>query len=125
MKRIVHILLPAMLLLVVLMPVLALADDAKTEETLSDLDGKSLYRTVCKVCHEEDSEAGWYTPMDLIQDQWEEFYDDLWLEAHEGLACPRDESKKVTDVIDADLLKKLRKFCVDHAADSEQPMTCG
>jgi len=37
----------------------------------------------------------------------------------------QDEQKSLTEVLNEDLLKKIREFCVDHAADSEQPMTCG
>jgi len=58
-------------------------------------------------------------------DQWDEFYDETFAETHKEVACPKDKDKKVTDMIDKDMIKKLRKFCVDHAADSEQPMTCG
>ncbi len=94
-------------------------------ETEKPLTGKDLYKSHCKPCHLEDSDGGEYTPMTLIQEQWEEFFDDLWIETHETVVCPKDETKKVTDMWDADMLKAVRKFCVDHAADSEQPMTCG
>jgi hypothetical protein len=32
---------------------------------------------------------------------------------------------KVPDVITPEMLKKIKKFAVDHAADSESPATCG
>jgi cytochrome c5 len=96
----------------------------KVKET-KDMNGKELFIAHCKVCHTEDSDAGEYTPMSLIMDQWDEFYDETFVETHKEVVCPKDEDKKVTDMIDKDMIKKLRKFCVDHAADSEQPMTCG
>ncbi len=102
-----------------------LADDNEKKEEVKELSGKDLYKNNCKVCHLEDSEAGEYTPMSLISEQWEEFFDELWIETHGEVACPKDETKTVTDMWDAGMLKAVRKFCVDHAADSEQPMTCG
>ncbi|MEN8005371.1 MAG: c-type cytochrome [Candidatus Krumholzibacteriota bacterium] len=96
----------------------------KTKET-KDMDGKELFIAYCKVCHTEDSDAGEYTPMSLIMDQWDEFFDETFVETHKEVACPKDKDQKITDMIDKDMIKKIRKFCVDHAADSEQPMTCG
>ncbi len=117
--------LKLVLLTLVLMLVAGAAmaeEKAETEEVLS---GKDLYKSHCKTCHMEDSEGGEYTPMSLIQEQWEEFFDELWVETHEIVVCPKDDTKKVTDMWDADMLKAVREFCIDHAADSEQPMTCG
>jgi hypothetical protein len=103
---------------------LALADDDKGDK-VKKMDGKELFKSHCKVCHMEDSDAGEYTPMSLIMDQWDEFFDETFTETHKAVPCPQDEGKMVTDKFDKDMIKKLRKFCVDHAADSEQPMTCG
>jgi hypothetical protein len=41
------------------------------------------------------------------------------------VVCPSDPEKMVSDHFSKDMLKKIKKFCIDHAADSEQPMTCG
>ena len=94
-------------------------------EAKKEISGKDLYKDHCKVCHKADSDAGEYTPMTLIQEQWEEFFDDYWTETHGEVVCPKDDTKKVTDMWDAEMLKAVREFCIDHAADSEQPMTCG
>ena len=99
--------------------------DATLEKTADKMDGQDLFKMHCKACHGADADAGEYTPMTYIMEQWEEFFDDLWVETHGELPCPKDDTKKVTDHLDKDMLKKIRKFCVDHAADSEQPMTCG
>lgn len=101
------------------------AEDAEDAKPLSEMGGKEIYRAVCKTCHGPDADAGEYTPMSLIMEQWDEFFQDTFVETHQEIACPQDETKKVTDVISGDVLKKVQKFCVDHAADSEQPMTCG
>ena len=102
---------------------LAVAEDKA--EAPKEKDGKELFKAHCKACHGADADAGEYTPMSYIMEQWEEFFDDLWVETHGEVSCPKDETKKVTDMMDKEMLKKIRKFCVDHAADSEQPMTCG
>jgi hypothetical protein len=118
--------LKAVLALVVLATFVGagLAEDEPTKD-IKKMDGKELYRTQCKVCHLEGSEAGEYTPMSLIMDQWDEFFDETFAETHKEVPVLGDKEKVVPDMFDKDMIKKLRKFCVDHAADSEQPMTCG
>lgn len=101
------------------------AEPVQDAEAISGMSGNDLYKSFCKSCHTEDAESGEYTPMSLIVEQWEEFFDDGFAETHGEVACPSDPEKMVTDLFDKDMLKKIRKFCVDHAADSEQPMTCG
>ena len=105
----------------------ALADEetAKEVKDVKKMDGKELYKFQCKVCHTEDSKAGEYTPMSLIMDQWDEFFDETFVETHKEVPALDTEDKMVPDMFDKDMIKKLRKFCVDHAADSEEPMTCG
>jgi hypothetical protein len=87
--------------------------------------GKDLYKEFCKPCHDKDSPNGEYTPMSLIQDQWERFFDKKFVASHKDLIDEKHEGKKVTDAISEENLKKIKKFAIDHAADSEQPMTCG
>jgi len=120
-QRIIAVALLATIL--VLTAAVASADD--DAKKIAKMNGKELYKNFCKGCHTEESEAGEYTPMSLISEQWEEFFDETFVETHQEVVCPKDETKKVTDIFDKEMLKKLRKFCVDHAADSEQPMTCG
>ncbi len=114
---------------------------------LAKMSGKELYKTRCKVCHLPDSDAGEYTPMSLIMDQWEDFFANEFVKTHQDVACTMkmngkkntctwekvsgegshcpQGAKMVPDMFNKDMLKKIKKFCVDHAADSEQPMTCG
>jgi len=93
----------------------------KAEKT--ELDGKTLYRTMCKTCHGEDSDAGEYTPMFLIIEQWERFFDEDYAETHAEAAY--EDGTKVMEAITPEMLKKIRQFCIDGAAGSEHPMTCG
>ncbi len=121
--------LMTLLLAMVLMAGSVLAEEKATkgdpEMDLQKMNGKELFKNICKNCHMEGSDAGEYTPMSLIMEQWEELFDGEFAEIHQDVACPSDKDSKVVDHLDKDMIKKLKKFCVDHAADSEQPMTCG
>jgi hypothetical protein len=121
MKRISILLAVSALVLMVAGGVLA---DEKKDEN-KKLDGKKLYISQCKTCHGEDADAGEYTPMYLIIEQWERFFDEDYVETHKGLAVSKEDTTKVVDTISPAMLKAIRKFCIDGAADSEHPMTCG
>jgi cytochrome c5 len=99
-------------------------EQAKAED-LSKLSGKELYKMFCKTCHGPDSAHGEYAPMTLIQEQWETFFAEDYLEIHKELADSTREGRKVIEIIDADMLKRIREFCHEGAADSEKPQTCG
>jgi len=88
-------------------------------------DGQALYREYCKPCHKAHSKAGEYTPMTLIQSQWNRFFDKKYEKTHRDVIDEQHGKRKVTDVISPEDLEKIRAFAVDHAADSENPMTCG
>ncbi|HEX8926210.1 MAG TPA: cytochrome c [Terriglobales bacterium] len=87
-------------------------------------DGKALYRANCKVCHDKGSKHGTYTPMTLTQDQWRKFFSAKLVPAHKTVVHPTS-GKKVLDTLSPDEMKAIQRFCIDHAADSEQPATCG
>ena len=89
------------------------------------LDGRALYKEYCKPCHTADSANGEFTPMTLIQDQWEEFFEEDYVASHKDVADPHHGGAKVLEEITPEMLKLMKKFAVDHAADSEHPMTCG
>jgi len=87
--------------------------------------GQELYKAYCKPCHLTGSKSGEYTPMTLIQDQWERFFDKKFVPSHKSVVDEGHGGGKVPDVITPEMLKKIKKFAVDHAADSESPATCG
>jgi hypothetical protein len=89
------------------------------------LSGREAFKAYCRPCHLADSKAGEYTPLTLIQDQWSRFFEKKYAKAHEGVVDPNHDGKKVLDVITPELLDSIRTFAIDHAADSEHPMTCG
>ncbi len=77
--------------------------------------GKYLYKKNCKVCHVEGAEGGKLTPMSKTQSQWERFFD-------------KDQHKANADAwksYSAGDLKDVHQYLFDHAADSDQPETCG
>ncbi len=104
-------------------------DAAKAEATeqvkpLAEMDGQELYRHTCKSCHAADSPNGEYTPMSLIMDQWDEVFDGF-AESHAEVKLEKLGDEPLPEILTDEMLSRMRKFCIDHAADSEQPMTCG
>ena len=90
----------------------------------SSMDGKSLFRNNCKVCHDKGSKHGTYTPMTLTQDQWRRFFNTKLVPGHKNAIHPQ-EGKKLFEVLSPAQIKSIQRFAIDHAADSEQPATCG
>lgn len=89
------------------------------------MSGKALYKNYCKICHLPDSPNGEYTPMTLIQDQWDRFYKEKYVKSHTEVVDSLHGGEPVLELINKDMLKKIKKFTIDGAADSEHPMTCG
>lgn len=118
MSRIIPITATLALVALVGLGVAASAKDAKPS-------GQALYKENCKHCHLPDSANGEYTPMSLIQDQWKEFFDDKLIPSHETVVDPARDGKKVLDLMTPEELQILRTWTIEHAADSEHPMTCG
>ena len=96
-----------------------------TQQDMEKMEGKALYKLNCKICHGADADAGEYTPMTLIQEQWETFFDEQYPETHTPVVDSTYGDKPVTEWITPKMLEKIRKFAIDGAADSEHPMTCG
>jgi cytochrome c5 len=92
---------------------------AETEEA------QRLYREHCRHCHDDGSENGEYTPMTLIQSQWERFFDRKFERKHRKVIDDKFGGVPVTEAISPEDLEKIREFAIDHAADTDQPMTCG
>ena len=87
-------------------------------------EAQRLYREHCRHCHDDGSENGYYTPMSLIQSQWERFFDRKFERTHRKVTDDKYGGVPVTEAISADDLEKIRRFAIDHAADTDQPMTC-
>ncbi|MBI3651742.1 MAG: c-type cytochrome [Acidobacteria bacterium] len=89
----------------------------------SSTTGKDLFKQNCRVCHSKDSAQGEYSPLSLIQDQWKKFFTTKFASTHKDVRLPGQE-KKLLETLTPEQLKTLQKYCIDHAADSEQPQTC-
>jgi mono/diheme cytochrome c family protein len=87
-------------------------------------DGKALYKQNCRVCHDKGSPNGEFSPMSLIGDQWDTFFNTKLAPSHKDVVVP-NTGKKLFEILTPEEIKTIHKFCVDHAADSEQPQTCG
>jgi len=87
-------------------------------------DGKALYRANCKVCHDKASPNKQYTPMTLTQDQWRRFFSGKFASSHKSVTVP-GTGKPLMELLTPEQLKAIQRFAIDHAADSEQPATCG
>jgi len=87
--------------------------------------GQRLFREHCRHCHDKGSPHGKYTPMTLIQAQWERFFDRKYERKHRKVNDEQFGGVPVTEAISPEVLEKIRTFAIDHAADTDQPMTCG
>ena len=87
-------------------------------------DGKTLYRNNCKVCNDKGSAHKQFTPMTLTQAQWRKFYSGKLAASHATVVHPTT-GKKLLESLPPEQMKAIQRFCIDHAADSEAPATCG
>jgi len=78
--------------------------------------GEVLAREYCKVCHAQGAEAGTMTPLSRTQRQWERFYNK---NRHDKIASGAWDNLSEKELLDT------LQFMYNHAADSDQPMTCG
>ncbi|WP_220752717.1 MULTISPECIES: c-type cytochrome [Shewanella] len=77
--------------------------------------GKHLYKKECKACHGVGDEGGEITPMSKTMSQWDRFFK---RNKHKAKA-------EVFNALDEQELLDIQQFLYDHAADSDQPQTCG
>jgi len=102
---------------------IAIATPAAAETAAEE--GQRLFREHCRHCHDKGSVNGKYTPMTLIQAQWERFFDRKYERKHRKVVDEKYGGVPVTEAISPEVLEKIRTFAIDHAADTDQPMTCG
>jgi cytochrome c5 len=77
--------------------------------------GKHLYKKTCRSCHADGSEAQALTPMAKTQRQWERHFE-------KGTHPDKTQAWKGLSEQD---LKDIQQYLFNHAADSDQPETCG
>jgi len=83
--------------------------------------GKVFYRANCRVCHDGSTDAKELSPITKTMAQWNKDF----AEGGAVSKClPRVKEKTGTDLTAQDLLD-MQSYLVEHAADSDQPATCG
>ena len=88
------------------------------------IDGKKMFRENCHVCHDKGSKYKQYTPMSMTQAQWRKFFATKLVASHKSAIHPVTK-KNLLQSLTPEEMKALQRFAIDHAADSEQPATCG
>lgn len=78
--------------------------------------GRDLTRTKCKTCHVSQAQGGTMTPLSKTQKQWERFFEK---QQHDK------KSPGAWKQITPRELEQIRRYLIDHAADSPHPETCG
>jgi cytochrome c5 len=81
--------------------------------------GKTLYKATCRLCHGKGGEAKLLTPMSKTQAQWENFF------KAKVQGCMKRVEAKTGKAPGAEDIADMKFFLVSHAADSDQPETCG
>ena len=84
--------------------------------------GKVFYKTNCRSCHDgQTAGAKELSPITKTMDQWSrEFATGGVVETCVG----RVKDKLTTELTERDLLD-IQSYLIQHAADSDQPATCG
>jgi cytochrome c5 len=82
--------------------------------------GKSLFRAGCKTCHQSKGEAKDLSPLTKTQAQWTRAFKNLVPARMATLTA-----QKTGKALSAEDLEHIQFFLVSHAADSDQPETCG
>lgn len=80
--------------------------------------GKSLYKANCKACHVKGGEGKDLAPLSKTQAQWQRFF-------RSPAACARKVLAKSGKALTPEELADMEAYLVAHAADSDQPETCG
>lgn len=80
--------------------------------------GKTLYKATCKACHGKGGEAVNLSPLTKTQAQWQRIF-------RKTTACVSKVEGKTGQRLTAQDLADMELYLVSHAADSDQPETCG
>lgn len=82
--------------------------------------GKSLFKSTCKSCHVKKGEARDFSPLTKTQAQWTRAF-------KPGVVggCVKKVAVKTGRTLTPEDLADMEAYLVAHAADSDQPETCG
>ena len=84
--------------------------------------GKVFYKTNCRTCHDgQTTDVKELSPISKTMDQWAREFS----ESGEVATCvTRVKDKLTTELTERDLLD-IQSYLIQHAADSDQPASCG
>lgn len=83
--------------------------------------GKVFYKKYCRVCHDGSTDAKEMSPITKTMEQWgRAFKAEGKVESH--LSSVKDKTD--VELTEQDLLD-IQAYLIQHAADSDQPATCG
>ena len=88
--------------------------DALTAEKGNARKGKYFFKKVCKECHGTNGVGKELTPMSKTSKQWEDFF-----------VQGEHADKSMADLVEEKNVIHVKTFLINHAADSDQPETCG
>ena len=77
--------------------------------------GKFLFKKNCKTCHIASAACGEVTPLTKTQAQWDRFFE----------TDKHSKNPEAVKNVTPEEMKDIQQFLFDHAADSDQPQTCG
>jgi len=106
--------LVALFAAVVMIAMVIIPQDAATAEKGNARKGKYFYKKICKECHAKDCKGPELTPMSKTSAQWEAFFKTL-----------DHKFKPMTEIVEEKNIIHIKSFLISHAADSDQPETCG
>lgn len=102
-----------LLCVVLLMSSLVFAGAANTKK------GKVFFKNQCRVCHDGTTKAPTLTPMTKTIAQWKKSL------AKTGPACVARVKEKTGAALTDQDVADISAYLIMHAADSDQPATCG
>lgn len=84
--------------------------------------GKVFYKTNCRTCHDgQTAEVKDLSPITKTMEQWAR---EFGPKGEVASCVPRVKDKLGTELTERDLLD-IQSYLIQHAADSDQPATCG
>ncbi len=87
--------------------------------------GKYFYKDMCRHCHMPDSPHKELTPMTKTMDQWKRYFKLKYFLHHNNIVDPQKDNKPLTELVTPEIIIHIKTFLIKHAADSDQPQTCG
>ncbi len=83
--------------------------------------GKVYFKKFCRTCHDGSTEQATLTPMTKTIEQWSRDFENGGQVAQ---CLPRVHTQAGMELTPRDLVD-IQSYLVQHAADSDQPATCG